>query len=854
MAYSLKSDFAVRSLLLLGVSSAGLVCADAAHAQAAGDPPAAAAPSNSGLQEIVVTAQKREQRLQSVPIAITALTTKSLESNRVQSVTDLSGLAPGFTARQTTGGIGVASFSMRGVTSYGIAPGSDKEVPIYLDGVYLGNPRGAVFDLPDIQRIEVLRGPQGTLFGRNATAGAVSVLTRDPSGTFALRQENTVGNYDQLRNRTTIDLPQMGAFSAYGTYVHDERRGEVRNTGAGTVWDRSGPGTGVGLQVSPKYLGSKNSNTFFGALKFEPSDVFSAVYKFDYSENHFTPEAEEPIAYNPGGAARLFQASLGSVLAPLYAAYFDSIVAGNPVNFASDAKRRNSTNNAWTTPGYQRNIGHSLTMNLRLSDNLSLKNIASYRKTYVQSAQSGDGLDGTVPESALVPFARFVAARTTANFTSLPVATQNAIVSGFAASPAIRTAAGIGQRLVYFAVSNTGKSEQYSDELQANYDAKLLTLTAGAIYYHQQDKSGSYPALQGTSTFAIYPATGVLPLGNQQLYYPKIDSYAAYAQAEVHLTPQLDLVAGGRITRDHKFGRAELGGTYTPSATNPTDRTQGTFTGLTILPFNYKKTRPSYSGTINYHPTDDLLFYAKYSNAFLSGGTVLDFAYKPEVVKSIEGGFKGSFFDRRVRTNIAVWKADYSDYQSAQGGNGVGRPDISVVIADIGKLKAYGFESELNVAPLRNTTVGGSLSYTHNKFSNPPAFLLATTGGEYAQGVLPKWTATAYGEYITDPLIGTAFLDLRVDANWRSKILLQANPNIALQIPVFAAGDDAPPTWIVNTRLSLRNIGKHMDLSVWARNLTNDRSPVFSSGLPYTSEAASFQRARTYGLDVSFRF
>jgi iron complex outermembrane receptor protein len=144
--------------------------------------PAGGAQASSGLEEIVVTAQKREQNVQDVPIAVTALTASALVNNRVESVTDLSGLAPGVNVIPAAGGSQIPSFSLRGITSYGVVPGSDKEVSIYLDGVYISSPRGSIFNLPDARSIEVLRGPQGTLFGRNATAGAVSITTRDPNG------------------------------------------------------------------------------------------------------------------------------------------------------------------------------------------------------------------------------------------------------------------------------------------------------------------------------------------------------------------------------------------------------------------------------------------------------------------------------------------------------------------------------------------------------------------------------------------------------------------------------------------------------------------------------------------------
>jgi iron complex outermembrane receptor protein len=196
---------------------------------------------------------------------------------------------------------------MRGVFASASVPAQDRQISSYIDGVYVGGTRGAVFDLPDLERIEVLRGPQGTLFGRNATAGAVSIVTRDPRGELKVRQEVTVGNLSQLRTRTTIDTPKLGILSAYVTYVHDEHRGDVRNLGAGVVFDRTSPIQNVvGRTVSPTWLGNKNADSVFAALKLEPSDAFSVTYKFDHSNNQITPEARATLVINPndfvGGA------------------------------------------------------------------------------------------------------------------------------------------------------------------------------------------------------------------------------------------------------------------------------------------------------------------------------------------------------------------------------------------------------------------------------------------------------------------------------------------------------------------------------------------------------------------------
>ena len=248
----MKKNNAIRNALLIGTGLASFALAPiAAFAQDAPEE------ETGGLEEIVVTAQKREQNMQDVPIAVTAISGDTLLTNRVTSVSDLSGLAPGVMVRTAAGGSQLPSFSIRGAISYGVVPGSDKQVSMYIDGVYLGAARGGIFDLPDIQRIEMLRGPQGTLFGRNATAGAVNITTRDPKGEFGVKASITAGNYDQIRGRVSIDLPQMGPFSAYATYVHNYKRGDIRNASAGQVWDRSAAGKGTAR--SPEWLGTRKS-------------------------------------------------------------------------------------------------------------------------------------------------------------------------------------------------------------------------------------------------------------------------------------------------------------------------------------------------------------------------------------------------------------------------------------------------------------------------------------------------------------------------------------------------------------------------------------------------------------------
>jgi len=163
------------------------------------------------LEEVVVTAQKREETNQEIPISITALTASALEKRGIQNTGDLIGEIPAVGGFESPGARGTTGLSMRGVAGGSPANLSvDPAVAIYLDGVYIGKQLGSAMDVAEIERIEVLRGPQGTLYGRNSTGGAVNFITRRPSGEFGIRAIGTVGDYDHLGLKLNVDLPAIG--------------------------------------------------------------------------------------------------------------------------------------------------------------------------------------------------------------------------------------------------------------------------------------------------------------------------------------------------------------------------------------------------------------------------------------------------------------------------------------------------------------------------------------------------------------------------------------------------------------------------------------------------------------------
>jgi iron complex outermembrane receptor protein len=794
----------LRAELLAGavVGMAGFA-ASPALAQKAGDV--------NGLEEIIVTAQKREQNVQDVPVAVTALTRETMLANRVTSVETLSSLAPGFTVRQPIGGARLPSFAMRGAVSFGVAPGSDKQISTYVDGVYLSAGRGGIFDLPDLQSIEILRGPQGTLFGRNATAGAVSIRTRDPDGKLGFKVTGTVGNQGQYGLKLGVDFPQVGPFSGYVSYVRSYRRGDVRNVGVPQTWDRTSSALALNRKVetTAKYLGTQDSNSIFAALKFESGD-FTTVYKFDWNTDNYSPQAIVASAINAAF--------------PGVGAFLNTLVNSQttPVVLTPDGKRPDTANNSWTTQGKVRAWGHNLTSNFVVSDRFSVKNIFAIRKTVNYSASPIDGFSGLPITAAAAPLL-------------------------------VLPASFVGQPFVATGTQIDFSGKQYSDELQANYKSALITAVVGGLWFKVEDNEGQ-SLLQPSVQFSPL-VNGVIPNKNIGRFHNDGKSLAGYGQVEVHITPQLDAVLGGRVTRDEKEG-------YLDSGT--------TIANIVRIPFERNGTKFTYLLGTNYRPTDDIMLYGKYSTAYVSGGSVAGIPFEPETVRSFEIGAKTEFFDRKLRANIALYHAKYKGVQVVQSSTSfiglitalTGDPTrasrtASFIIDPGSPLTAKGVELEITAAPVNGITFGADVGYLDAAFSSPQNILpqlLAANGGEFALTSRPKWTGSTFAQYKTQPVFMGGYLSFRLDATFQSRTRLLSNADVVAAYARPVAYQSA--FGMLNGRVALSDMSigtSKAQIALWGKNLNNSRAKGTSTDLRYTA-VTSFLSSRAYGLDVTFQY
>ena len=464
------------------------------------------------------------------------------------------------------------------------------------------------------------------------------------------------------------------------------------------------------------------------------------------------------------------------------------------------AGRPDAVNNSFTTYNHILNRGHNLTATWNLSDSLTLTNIYSNWHSYTYSQQEFSGRGGMTALNVPVPGNRFI----------------------------------LGNLL------NQAYSDNWGDELRLNYDSDLLTVTAGLSYYDGDDLSGPPPGYVGS-----YPTGGTVFFGGvisaPFAAAPRTQStntstsQAAYIQAEYHLTDQLDLVGGYRITDDHKEGTFDNG-------------TLGSFS------FVYDDKQPTYLAGVNYAMTDDILLYAKYSTGFVSGGAVGGLAFSPETVRSTEFGIKADWFDGRLRTNVAVYQADYYDVQTAFGGSQLGHPELSTVVANGGDLEARGIEFESVFQVTDGLTIGGSAGYLDLEQTRlaAPLQTLPVVGQISVLTGRSEWTGTLYADYETQPVWGDAVLHFRADGVYESDKDFQVFP--AVDMGVLSA---SPAHWVVNGRAALEGIeadGATFTVAIWGKNLFDEDVIQFTNFNAFQYGAASFIPERSLGIDVTFRY
>ncbi|AHE55095.1 TonB-dependent receptor [Sphingomonas sanxanigenens] len=760
------------------------VGASSAHAQtAAADPAPEAAPlSDQGIQDIVVTARRQSESLQKTPISITALDSVALEKINVQSVEKVAQIAPNLVISQQSSSLSATSINIRGIGQTDPSLGLDTAVGIYLDGVYVARSAGSIFDLVDLERIEVLRGPQGTLFGRNTTGGAIQLVSRKPADAFGFLVKGGYGTRDNWYGRLRVDSGEWGdsGISVSGSYLHRQRDGYFDNA----------------LTPDSQDPGSLNVDAFAVGIRGDWGD-FQLSYGFDFDDRT--------------GAPGFFQTVALSADARTY--YSRSPNYGGPaLQFVGPDTRLFSGLQQPGGPGdtyisHTRSQGQNLTLSYDFSDALTLKSITGYRKLLLENVLglSGQGdLQGLVLDFA---------------------------------SPTLTS---VGSVTPYNGFNSPQRQKQFSQEVQALGKVGDFNYVLGAYYFRERVSERNNQSLTLVlSPFALpflgFPtavqdalvAQGVDLIGlnlNPVAAYSQVSkSYAAFGQVSWKpqaLDERFELTGGIRYTEDKKS-------IFLQNTSNGVSSVVGPPRG------NVKYTNTSFLGSVSYQVTPTALVYAKVSTGYKSGGfnpraDTLN-TFDPEKLTSYEAGTKLDLFDRHLRINAAFFYSKYDDLQVPQFAAGTG--GASTLLVNAGSADFKGVELEVTAVPTRGLTLSGSLGYTDPNyksflFRNPNTNEITDVADTARFPNVAKFNSNVAVEYVFPPMdVGS--LSARASYSYRSHVYFYPND----EVNPFQQDVDSPATNTVDARIALSDIpigGRaKAEIAVLGENLLNEDQVLY---------------------------
>lgn len=850
-----------KSALLAGIAT--IMISEPAFAAEA----AASGSDSVKLEEIVVTAEKREQNLQQIPISITAISAAQAEFRGITEVKDISSLAPNVTVLQGTTNATAAVITIRGIPTAGDeSQGYDSPIGIYLDGVYIARSSAASSEVADIERIEVLRGPQGTLFGRNTTGGAVNFITREPGHDAMLKMRAGYGNYNLLQTRVVADTGDIGETlrMSFG-FVYKRRDGTVDNL----------------LQPSKASdPGAYRTTGFRWASVIEPSDSFKVTNVFDYTKVWGINTASQLAAVGDGVSRGTTTVGGGT---------FNNVTPGPVSQYLAQASttitpgcsktpslvRLSSLCEEGALPYTDKIFGDMLRIEARLGG-VKVRSTTSYREW--ENIQTGTDLDGlgTINGAALGP------SSTTLNgFPASVLQTyllQPAGTAAFLASQPV-----FSSNLSLFQTVNERRNHQFSQEVElVSQDSDTFQWVLGGFYFHEagtESNPQSFGFILDTNA-AVYnstnfggaasflqasnPARYRASLQNTTLAY-KADgtSYAIYGQGTYRpdgKDGKLGITLGLRYTWDEKhMARSQNGPTAYSTAID-----------IALNDQKAKFRAPTGNLTIDYRASDEVNLYARVAKGYRSGGfnarqatnSALNFGLLPfnnETIWSYELGFKTEF-GRRLRLNGSVFHNVYSDLQVTVPVPIVGSASFGTAVANAGKATYNGFELEGQFQINDIFSIDGNLGYTDKKFNqyltldDSAAHVPTNIGSIVKPAYSPDWT-TNIAINARFPIGGDAHATMRVGYNYTSSFYLFGNPITA----PFIQQTNGEARGLVDSQLKFDGIRigglENVALTFWGKNLTNKsyivRSVDFGQlGFAYTV----YGEPRTFGATLDLKF
>ena len=773
-------------------------------------------PANSStarlMEEIVVNARGVEEGLQDAPIAVSAFTGDTLDYRGVDSLNQIERFVPSLTLQNNPsfgGASNSAAIYLRGVGQKEFLPTTEPGVGLYVDGVYVARSVGAILDIIDIERLEVLRGPQGTLFGRNTIGGAISIATRkpEPGGEFGGSLSAAAGTDSLLHLRGTVHIPVSDSFAIRGSLASMTQDGYVERA------------DGIDLG---------DDDTFTGRVSFafQPSDSFSALITADMTRDRENGPALELIGIDFTDLSQL----QGVVLAPpppmafIHNVTTAALGPGQPCAATDPAGNGVTSNPAsancydaryigadgkdeGTAPAYSETdvFGLSATLDFNLSDTLAIKSITAYRELDSDFARDGDH------------------------------------------SP---------HRISQF--EDTLDQEQFTQELQLIGTHDRLDWILGAYYFSEDGNNVN------TLDFTVSNFRSGGQFDNT--------AWAAFAQATYDVTDKLHLTLGGRYTDEDKsftpdqiiYNNYYAGFSNLVPPGNPLAALDAPFlqAGSRILPLLEKEISISEftpMANLAFDLSDRTMIYLTYSEGFKSGGftqrvfppVVAGFTappgtpdidliptYEPEFVEVIEAGIKLDLLDGRLRINGAVFQTDYEELQ-VQVFN-----SVAPVTRNIGEASIEGVELELSASPADGWFIEGSLSMLNAEYDNiDTANTLILKSNDFER--VPE-TMASVGVSKEFLLASSGSVMLRADWSYRSETYNDAYNTPLLETDSYSLID-----------ASVRWTNQQGDWSVIlsGRNLSDEQYLVTGVyGTAFQSFEGVYERGRQWRAEIRKTF
>lgn len=751
------------------------------------------------LEEIIVTAQRRAESLQDTPISVTAFTSADLQNKGISDISEIADFTPNMmfdTTAIISGSSSAAVIFIRGIGQSNFQVTNDPGVGTYVDGVYVSSAIGGVLDVIDVENIEVLRGPQGTLFGRNTIGGAINITSQKPSAEEGGSLEFTLGNLDKIAVRGTWDQPFSENLLTKWTVGYKTRDGYIK---ASPPLGSNANSTGLfsdSIARNQRDQGDENEGAARISALYTPSDDLTISVAADISHIR-----EASAASSLAGVQMPAEGGIGA-LTGLYNALDAPVIdvpgLGTGILYDERFVPDNPEDESFQTGPNGTNVdvfGLSGIMEWELSDNITFKSITSYRETEAEFNRDPDG------------------------------------------SP-----------LQFTHTYNDFEHEQFSQEVQlyGNFFSETLDWIAG-VYYFTEDATDNLRA-------QLVPSFGTVNINGSV----ENESIAVFGQVTWHVTDRLGLTAGVRYTRDDKellpdfFYESDAGGLfYTGVGGSPVLGNYGDGIARTVpyelVEDTFTKTTPRFG--VDYRLSDDWLTYFSYSEGFKSGGfnarttafreAVLGFG--PETLKTYEVGTKWQGFDNRVRVNMAAFYSDYSDVQVTV------IDDIAPGTQNAGEIEIKGFEIEATALIGDGLQVNFGLGYLDSKYTSLAP--LADTVNPVSQirksnslANTPDLSTTLAVEYSV-PLAASELV-LRGDWNYTDEVF---NDDINSEIL------RAPSHHMFNASLAY-SLGNYK-LVLWGENLSDERFiNAGDANFVIGFLEANYNLPRTYGITVRREF